>query len=292
MSLASLAGPLIGAGASVLGAAIGKPKPGRPDYQGSIDAEVTRLKTLRDQFGLSPLAVIGSGSMPPPNVVGGSPGYDSGIGEAGRQIGQGITDRQNRQADAELARAGQAQAVAESQARVARDRAQADYYSSLAAQAKQARGASPVVPSPSAITPPVGKVMVEPDRQISAKAGSPHVTAGTHSGFREHVVTPSGGKLLMPYSEEGMHENLESMWNPFYAVPVITSSARAYGVTQTAKTLSSLYGVPEGFWTWILSPSSGVSEEKKKQAIADKVTEATGDPSDGRFVKSLRSPLF
>lgn len=246
---------LIQAGGAIAGSVLGRSK--SPSARDMVNAEVRRLKVLRKKFGISPLAALGTqGPMLSTQV-----GSDYGIAAAADAIGSGLErdkERQELAKERELQRSleasGQAQALRESQARVTKDEAMADYYNSLAIQARTARTTAPIDPSPSAQPGPFGgSVLVKPDEQISARSSAPNVTAGTHAGFREHVIGAKGGKLLFPFSEEGLHENMESMWSPFYAVPVIRASLDAYGPKAVGQALSELYGAPAGAIEWLLS---------------------------------------
>lgn len=71
-------------------------------------------------------------------------------------------------------------------------------------------------------------VQPQPDKQISAQSVDQSVTAGKHPGFREYVISGSGLKMDLPYSEEGPGEALENI--PWYLWPVIIQHNRAkYG---------------------------------------------------------------
>lgn len=236
-------GALIEAGGAIAGGLLSKPK--TQNANKAIKFETDRLRRLQSKFGISPLAALGT-SMP---MLSTQVGHDYGLTAAAGAIGQGMREKaasseaaKERELQRELEAAGQAQAVKESEARIYKDRSIGDYHNWLRTDAARQGKVTPVTPTPSAQPGAFGgEVLVKPDEVVSARTNAPHVTAGTHAGLREHVVTASGGKLLFPYSEEGLHENMESMWNPFYFIPVINASVKAYGAKAVARTLSEMY---------------------------------------------------
>lgn len=259
--LGALAGPLISAGGAVLGGILGKPKNPKADYKGQLQYEKDRITGLQKDFGISPLATLGSVSPSPPQMVGGSPGTDYGLAEAAAHVGQGITahqaevTRRKELATQEaLAKAGQAQALRESNARVLKDEAIAAYYNSRAA-VKDTAAAVAVKKALLAKVDEFDSIRNQPDTVTSVRKDAPHITAGVHGSYTERNVG-GGHKLLFPQSEEGLHENLESMWNPAYALPFIKANVDKYGAWKASQGLSQLYGIPA---TVIYAVVAGVS---------------------------------
>jgi len=272
----------IAAAGAVAGGLLSKPK---TNANKQLKFEEDRLRRLQKKFGISPLAALGtSGPMLSTQV-----GSDYGIAEAARLIDDGISaDKAEAQRQKELATAqqlnqmGQAQSVRESVARVTKDEAIADYYNTLANQNRAHALAVPKTPGPTKQDGPLaGQVEVKADEVVSPRVGNPSVTAGSHAGWIEHVVTPSGGKLRMPYTQEGMHENMESMFNPFYAVPVIRASVKAYGAQAVANTLSELYGGPPGIYNFLLSKTDGGSFDELVSLVDKAAARMKAGRSDG-----------
>lgn len=254
---------LIQGGAAIAAAAIGRSK--TPNANQQLKFETDRLRRLQKQFGISPLAALGTvGPMLSTQV-----GSDYGLADAGAAIaGQMNTDRDRNdrlelEKRQEALAMGQAElASQESVARREKDIAMADYYASLANATRTARATAPVDPSPSAQPGQFGgQVLIKPDQQVSARPGAPNVTAGTHAGFREHVMTKSGARLVFPYSEEGLHENMESMWAPWYAAAVINASKAQYGAKETARAIAELYGISEEAALLVVSPVQQSAEK-------------------------------
>lgn len=252
---------VIGAGAALLGGALSSSSSqsqARRDrsFQREINEQNIQLQREFAQqgirwrvedakaAGLHPLyALSGGGATYTPSAIGvgsyDTSGIGRGLSEAGQHIA-GAVARQQTDAERQL---HEAQLMV-LQAQAGKDNAMASYYASEAARARQTSAqAAPMPENLTAQSFPVedrahrlsvrklDQVDIKPDEVISRRTGDTHITAGEHAAWREHTLQHIGGRrlnILLPYSEEGPAESLESV--PWYLWPsIIRFNARHYG---------------------------------------------------------------
>lgn len=134
------------------------------------------------------------------------------------------------------------------EAAAARDLAQAQYYSSQAAQLGQAQRSTGGFPSdihsyvqgpeyvqapPDFVGPPDLRAFydtrqVKADEQTAVRSTSPHITAGTHAGLKEFVFG-GGFRMLLPNSQD-LGEALEALAeSPTMLAFVLEQNSKQYG---------------------------------------------------------------
>lgn len=259
---------LITVGGSLLGGSIGRnTAPHQPSLEEQRQHEDLafrqRVATLREH-GMSPLLATSSasGQIAPPQAIGSPMG--EAVADAGAALAQGVASYQTRKANEQAIQLQQAQALKESNARIAKDEAQAAYYHALSAKTGQTISSSP---SPAVGTPHdlFDQVSVNPVDIPSRQSGAKNVMAGSQPGFKEYEVLP-GVTLLYPGSDEGFHESAESL-SPVYWLQMIRANVQRFGVDEAARRLNKVYGVPEYAVRFFMRDYEGENRTPTKSRI-------------------------
>lgn len=84
-------------------------------------------------------------------------------------------------------------------------------------------------------------VQSKPDEVVSRRSDNNSLTSGEHAAWREYVLTDSGTKIQLPYSEEGPGEALENI--PWYMWPMVIMHNRSqYGPDWGTRVISEMFG--------------------------------------------------
>lgn len=243
---------LISGGAQLLGGLMGGDSGMRPEHQLLEQYKMQKEFAMHGiqwraddarAAGLHPMAALGTSptQFSPVGIWQGGASRGERMGDAFARAGQGLGNAYGAQLTPEQRVMNDAQLkVMEAQA--ANDLAQAQYWASEAARTRQLpMNAAPEVPGVTTHAVPRSQIEAHPltydhikpkaDEQVSARKGDRALGAGTHPGMREHVMRsgPTGEtRIILPYSEEGPAEALESI--PLWMYPqLIRDNTRRYG---------------------------------------------------------------
>lgn len=156
--------------------------------------------------GLHPLSVLGSNiqATQPQIMSSGYSGDDPGT--ALQNMGQSLRNMAGMSAADRAIHEANLKAI---EASTNRDNSQAAYYASLAARESQSGNAT--APQPAG-PPAAGLVQGQPDVVTSAKKDQPHVTAGTHSAFKDiNVIDGKGRVKVIAVPNQDVLQELEAL---------------------------------------------------------------------------------
>jgi hypothetical protein len=189
------------------------------------------------KYGIHPLYAMGNTTWTPSSqYVGGDRSLERGLVNASQDIGNAVNQHLNKDAKRMTA----------ANIRLAEEKANTEvsmqqYYSSLAAReranANIQKGEVETIPYADLhgtklkvenLNDYYDSAIVEKDPLISKSSKFPSSTAGTHAGLKEYINPINGKMIMLPYSEEGPAESMES--TPIWMWPaIIEANKKRYG---------------------------------------------------------------
>jgi hypothetical protein len=229
-------GSVISGGASIAGGLLGRSK-GRSRQsarEGAVEDARYFYHTVTKEapkYGIHPLYAMGhTPNYTPSATVGDKSSLGAGLAAAGQDIGNAISKKLDTQSK-RLIEAN----IELTKQKAATEATLQGYYASKSAQTRNAHNSSKsevsVIPYDEGRKVKVENLedyydsaVIQKDNQISKASTFPSSTSGTHAGLKEYDNPLNGKKIMLPYSEEGPAEALES--TPFWMLPAIYEANR------------------------------------------------------------------